>query len=151
MVLLFSCDINITRITHTLTFLSTITVNKMLSSSGFCWLSSLPCKTCLYGKISKSLTLSYLPSPGLQECSSMIGNYSCDRVPSVSSLASRDSRGNSFTSSMKSRSSTTSCSSTSSRGTGLPRRTVDTEVMRIQDRLVFPSNVPVSIILICLW
>ncbi|WAR30627.1 RGS3-like protein [Mya arenaria] len=81
---------------------------------------------------------------GLQECTTNITNYSCERVESVSSLASRDSRGQSFTGSMRSRSSTTTCSSGSSRGpTFSAPRPVNTEVMKIQDRLVFSSNVPV--------
>ncbi|XP_045191341.2 uncharacterized protein LOC123548240 [Mercenaria mercenaria] len=81
----------------------------------------------------------------LQECSTNITNYSCERVESLTSLTSRDSKV-SFTASMKSRSSSTSCSSASSKGQGHLLQTskgVDHEVMKIQDRLVFPSNVPV--------
>ncbi|XP_052222379.1 uncharacterized protein LOC127838592 isoform X1 [Dreissena polymorpha] len=84
---------------------------------------------------------------GLQGCAGNISNYSCERVESVSSLASRSSKHSSqHTCSMKSRSSTASVSSGSSRGQGhsiQTCRSVDTEVMKIQDRLVFPSNVPV--------
>ena len=91
--------------------------------------------------------------PGLQECTTCITNYSCDRVESLSSLTSRDSKVN-LTASMKSRSSTTSYSSGSSRGQGQFSRgqghllqtskSVDMEVMKIQDKLVFSANVPVS-------
>ena len=90
---------------------------------------------------------------GLQECANNITNYNCERVESVSSLGSRESKTTSFTgSSMKSVSSS-SCSGSSSRSkqTGgssscsvHTSRSVDVEVMKIQDRLIFPPNVPVS-------
>jgi hypothetical protein len=84
------------------------------------------------------------PSSVLQECSTNITNYSCERVESLTSLTSKDSKV-SFTGSMKSRSSSTSCSSASSKGHSLQTsKSVDHEVMKIQDRLVFSSNVPVS-------
>ncbi|KAK3593735.1 hypothetical protein CHS0354_013632 [Potamilus streckersoni] len=86
---------------------------------------------------------------GLQECVNNITNFSCERVESLTSINSKDSRG-SFTESMKSQSSSESSSSRSSSSapkctTGLLQnvRTVDTEVMKIQDRLVFAPHVPI--------
>ncbi|VDH97352.1 regulator of G-protein signalling 3 [Mytilus galloprovincialis] len=77
----------------------------------------------------------------LQECVSGISNYSCvDQVLSLSSLTS-----SSASEGHKSRSS--SSDSVSSHPSKVPvscsMRSMDSEVMRIQDKLVFPPNVPV--------
>ncbi|KAL3872127.1 hypothetical protein ACJMK2_040079 [Sinanodonta woodiana] len=84
---------------------------------------------------------------GLQECANNT-NFSCERVESLTSINSKDSRGSS-TGSMKSQSSSESSSGSSSSAlkctTGSLQniRTVDTEVMKIQDRLVFPPHLPI--------
>ncbi|KAL3872434.1 hypothetical protein ACJMK2_040361 [Sinanodonta woodiana] len=83
----------------------------------------------------------------LQECVN-ITNFSCERVESLTSINLKDSRGSS-TGSMKSQSSSESGSGSSSSAlkctTGSLQniRTVDTEVMKIQDRLVFPPHLPI--------
>ena len=96
---------------------------------------------------------------GLQECANNITNYSCERVESMSSLTSRDSKtsytGSSMQGSSMQSASSSSCSGSSSRSRSKGTRasstssvhtskSVDVEVMRIQDRLIFPPNIPVS-------
>ena len=96
---------------------------------------------------------------GLQECANNITNYSCERVESMSSLTSRDSKtsytGSSMQGSSMQSASSSSCSGSSSRSRSKrthasstssvhTSKSVDVEVMRIQDRLIFPPNIPVS-------
>ncbi|XP_071096723.1 uncharacterized protein [Haliotis cracherodii] len=91
---------------------------------------------------------------GMQACVNNITNCSSARVSSWSSLTSSKSKPSSVDSgSMKSSSSSGSSSSShkKSAGSSIPssysmntiRSSVDSEVMRIQDRLVFSKNVPV--------
>lgn len=78
---------------------------------------------------------------GLQECVNCISNYSCvDRVHSLSSMTSSSS-----SEGHKSRSSSSdgSSSNPSKMPVSCSLRSMDSEVMKIQDKLVFPPNVPV--------